>query len=32
MLKLSNIYKTFNIGTVDEKRLFNDFSFEIDKG
>ena len=32
MLELSNIYKTFNIGTVDEKRLFNDFSFEIDKG
>lgn len=32
MLKLSNIYKTFNIGTVDEKRLFNNFSFEIDKG
>ena len=32
MLKLSNIYKSFNIGTVDEKRLFNDFSFEIDKG
>lgn len=32
MLKLSNIYKTFNIGTVDEKRLFNDFSLEIDKG
>lgn len=32
MLKLSNIYKTFNIGTVDEKRLFNDFSLDIDKG
>ena len=32
MLKLSNIYKTFNIGTVDEKRLFNDFSLEIEKG
>ena len=32
MLKLSNIYKTFNIGTVDEIRLFNDFSLDIDKG
>ena len=32
MLKLSNIYKTFNIGTVDEKCLFNDFSLEISGG
>lgn len=32
MLKLSNIYKTFSVGTVDEKKLFNDFSLDVKKG
>lgn len=29
MLKLTNIYKTFNPGTVNENNLFSDFSFEV---
>lgn len=32
MLELKNICKTFNSGTVDEKVLFNDFNFNVNKG
>lgn len=32
MLELSNIYKTFNLGTIDEKILFSDFSLTINDG
>ncbi len=32
MLKLSNIYKTFNSGTIDEKILFSDFSLTVKNG
>lgn len=32
MLELSNIYKTFNPGTIDEKTLFADFSLKISDG
>lgn len=32
MLELKNIQKTFNTGTVDEKILFNNFNFHVDKG
>ena len=32
MLKLDKINKTFNAGTIDECRLFNDFSLHIGKG
>ena len=32
MLKLEHIYKSFNKGTVDEMLLFDDFSFEVEKG
>lgn len=32
LLKLSNINKTFNKGTVDEKILFSDFSLDIKEG
>lgn len=32
MLELSNIYKTFNKGTIDEKILFSDFNLKIDNG
>ena len=32
MLKLENIYKSFNVGTVDEKILFEDFNLEIENG
>lgn len=32
MLELSNIYKTFNQGTIDEKVLFSDFNLKIDDG
>lgn len=32
MLELSNIYKTFNPGTIDEKTLFSDFSLKISDG
>lgn len=32
MLKLSNINKVFNAGTVDENRLFNNLSLSVDKG
>lgn len=32
MLELSNIYKTFNKGTIDEKVLFSDFNLKIDNG
>ena len=32
MLELKNIKKTFNTGTIDEKTLFNDFSFQMKPG
>lgn len=32
MLELSNIYKTFNPGTIDEKNLFSDFNLKINDG
>ena len=32
MLELSNIYKTFNAGTIDEKVLFSDFSLTLKDG
>lgn len=32
MLELSNIRKTFNAGTIDEKKLFEDFNLKIDDG
>lgn len=32
MLELSNIYKTFNAATIDEKKLFEDFNLKIDDG
>lgn len=32
MLELSNIYKTFNQGTIDEKTLFSDFNLTIEDG
>ncbi len=32
MLELSNIYKTFNAGTIDEKVLFSDFNLTIAEG
>lgn len=32
MLELSNIYKTFNQGTIDEKVLFSDFNMTINDG
>jgi putative ABC transport system ATP-binding protein len=32
MLELSNICKTFNAGTIDEKILFSDFSLKINDG
>lgn len=32
MLELSNIYKTFNTGTIDEKKLFSDFNLKIEDG
>ena len=32
MLELSNIYKTFNPDTIDEKRLFSDFNLKINDG
>ena len=32
MLRLENINKTFNAGTIDECTLFKDFSLNIDKG
>ncbi|MGN1081673.1 MAG: ABC transporter ATP-binding protein [Acutalibacteraceae bacterium] len=32
MLKLSNIYTTFNKGTIDETQLFRDFNLSIDDG
>ncbi len=32
MLELSNIYKTFNAGTIDEKVLFSDFNLKIEDG
>lgn len=32
MLELKNIYKTFNAGTVDEKRLFADFNITVGDG
>lgn len=32
MLELSNIYKTFNPGTIDEKVLFSDFNLTVNDG
>lgn len=32
MLELNNIVKVFNAGTVDENRLFDGFSFKVEKG
>ena len=32
MIELSSIDKTFNPGTVDEKRLFDGFSLKINDG
>lgn len=32
MLKLEKLNKTFNAGTIDECKLFNDFTLHIDKG
>ncbi len=32
MLELSNIYKTFNAGTIDEKKLFEGFNLKIADG
>ena len=32
MLELLNINKTFNAGTVDEKRLFSDFCLKLNEG
>ncbi|MGN0598430.1 MAG: ABC transporter ATP-binding protein [Oscillospiraceae bacterium] len=32
MLQLNNIVKTFNKGTVDENTLFDNFSFNVNKG
>jgi putative ABC transport system ATP-binding protein len=32
MLKLSNIYKTFNPGTVNEKNVLNGLNLELNKG
>ena len=32
MLELNNIYKSFNIGTIDEKILFEDFNLQIGSG
>ena len=32
MLELQNIAKRFNVGTVDESTVFDDFNFKIDKG
>lgn len=32
MLELKNISKSFNVGTVNESCLFDDFSFKVNKG
>ena len=32
MLKLQNICKTFNIGTVNETTLFSNFNLQVNKG
>ena len=32
MLKISHISKTFNPGTVNEKKALEDFSLELKKG
>ena len=32
MLELNNITKMFNVGTVDETTLFDNFSFKVNKG
>lgn len=32
MLKLNNITKAFNVGTVDENKLLNGFELSVDKG
>ena len=31
MIELRGIDKIFNVGTVNESRLFNDFSFSVKK-
>lgn len=32
MLRLENINKTYNVGTVNESRLFSDFNFSVKQG
>ncbi|MEG1805087.1 MAG: ATP-binding cassette domain-containing protein [Clostridia bacterium] len=32
MLKLENISKSFNLGTVNEARIFDNFNFQVEKG
>lgn len=32
MLELQNITKSFNVGTVDESTVFDNFNFNVDKG
>ena len=32
MLKLKNICKSYNIGTVNETTLFSDFNLQVNKG
>lgn len=32
MLELNNITKQFNVGTVDESTVFDNFNFKVDKG
>lgn len=32
MLELNNITKRFNVGTVDESTVFNNFNFKVNKG
>lgn len=32
MLELNNITKRFNVGTVDESTVFDNFNFKVDKG
>ena len=32
MLELQNIVKRFNVGTVDEATLFDNFNFKMNKG
>ena len=32
MLKLTNLHKTFNAGTVNEKKALNGLNFQLDRG